>query len=135
LAKSYIGGHTLITDAWLGRSTQGAEHSIDHAAADKVVREVRPPYKPERPSGGKSSKRMRGGKRRPRDSRQEWEKAFRDYRELSDLGIDPLGHAKSRAVMLRLERNFRDDVRDELVTRRVNALDGMWRARHGGLPG
>lgn len=135
MAKSYLGGHSIVGDSWMGRSSQGSDPAIDHAAADKVVREVRPPYKPEKPKGARRSKSKKPREQRSIEERRaDWIKAFEEYREKSDLADDPRGHSRTRQAMERIERGLPASLRNELVATRLKALDEMREARSGLKP-
>lgn len=135
MARSYVGGHSIVRSNWMGKTAvAGAEYAPNHAAAEAVVRAVRPPF-----NGGPLNGRLRK-KSRTRavfDKKQllkDWEDAFLTFEERSDFSRDPRGDCRARSAMERIERRLPADVADELITRRLDLLENARNYNAGFAP-
>lgn len=126
MPQAYLGGSTIMRDGWMGRSaSHGPEYTPNHAAAEAVVREVRPPFKGMAKGGRIKRKPQERAAFKRRDLLDIWEKAFELFRERSDLSADPRGDSRARSAMERAERLLPADVADELVSRRLDLIEEM----------
>jgi hypothetical protein len=110
----------------MGRTSGGgAEYAPNHAAAEAIVRSVRPPFK-----GSALDGRIRR-KARTRavfDKEQllrDWESAFMAFEERSDFSRDPRGDSRARSAMERIERRLPASLSDELIDRRIDLVESL----------
>ncbi|MTH95305.1 hypothetical protein [Roseibium sp. RKSG952] len=126
MARSYVGGHSIVRSNWMGRTSGGGvEYALNHAAAEAIVRAVRPPFKGSALDGRIRKKGRTKAVFDKEQLLQDWERAFKVFEERSDFSRDPRGDSRARSAMERIERRLPASLTDELIDRRIDLVESL----------